>query len=114
MQRRRRPIIHELVVAADDADHHDMRLVVQPVEALGAPLGRQPRHDGELPDAAGAAVAGAEAAVLDELLVGLRLVELADDGPDERERRLDGLGDDGAALVAGEAVEEFHGLGIVG
>ena len=41
---------------------------------------------------------------LDEVLVGLRLVEAADDGPDGVRRRVDALREDGGALARGEGV----------
>jgi len=46
-------------------------------------------------------------AALDEVLVGLGVVEAADDGPDSLRRRVDSLGEEGGALARG------HGVGVV-
>lgn len=46
-------------------------------------------------------------AALDEVLVGLGVVEAADDGPDSLRRRVDSLGEEGGALA------RCHGVGVV-
>ena len=54
------------------------------------------------PDTEGAdvtAVAVNDVATLDKVLVGLRVIETPDDGPDGGDRRVDGLDHDGSALV---------------
>lgn len=76
------------MIAADNTKHHHMQIVVEPVKPLGALPSRQAGDDLELPDASGAAEAGAEVAALDELFVGLWVVELSHHGPHQRERRV--------------------------
>ena len=54
------------------------------------------------PDTEGAdvtAVAVNDVATLDKVLVGLRVIETPDDGPDGGDRRVDGLDHDRATLV---------------
>lgn len=101
-------VIGEAVVPADDAEAEDVALVVEDVEALGAGGGREAGDDVDLTKSANVAVADEDVAGLDEVLVGLGVVESADDGPDGGDGSGDLLGDGGAALVG---VEE---VGVVG
>nr|GMD42757.1 Myb/SANT-like DNA-binding domain protein [Ipomoea batatas] len=99
------PVVIEAVLAADDAEAEDVVVVVEDLEALGAGGGGDAGDDGDFPDAADAAVAG-HAAALDEMLVLLRVVEAADDGPHHARRRVDVLRDQRRACV-GHVIEEF-------
>lgn len=69
-----------------------MLLVVENLEPLGAGGGGKAGDDGDLPDAADAAVA-AHVAALDEVLVGLGVVEAAHKRPHDACRSVDFLGD---------------------
>lgn len=94
-------IVVEAVLAADDAEAEEVVVVVEDLEALGAGGGGEARHDGDLADAADAAVAGAHVAALDEVLVLLRVLEAPDEGPHRVCRRVDALRYDGAADFRG-------------
>lgn len=107
MERGDGAVISEAVVAADHAEAEDVALVVEEVEALGADGGGEAGDDVDFTEGADVAVAEDDVAALDEVLVGLRVVEAADDGPDEGDGGGDLLDDGGAALVGG------HGVGVV-
>lgn len=70
---------------------HDMHVVVELIQPLHAGFRRQAGFNHDFPDASDASIAGTHAAALDELFVGLRVVELAEDGPDQGQRRVNGL-----------------------
>ena len=70
------------MVPANDGKDHEMGIIIEAVEALNASVGRHASDDEELPYGADTTVAIADDAGLDELLVGLGVVEAADDGPD--------------------------------
>lgn len=107
VQRRDGPVVQEPVVAADHAEADDVALVVEDLEALRAAVGGQARDDLDLPEGADVAVADDDVAALDEVLVGLRVVEAADHRPDRGHRGGDLLDHGGAALVGS------HGVGVV-
>ena len=103
------------MLAASDGEAEDPGGVVEEVEALCAGAGGEAGDDADLAEAAGAeGVAGfgvrAERAAADEVLVHLRAIEAADDGPDGGRRRLDALRQQGGALARphGVAVVRFH------
>ncbi|KAF5453717.1 hypothetical protein F2P56_028600 [Juglans regia] len=103
------PVIVETVVPTDDAKAEDVALVVEDLEALGAGGGGQSRHHLDLSDSAHVTVAVDDVAALEEVLVGLRLVESSDQGPDGRDGSVDGLDHSGAALVGPEGVGMVEG-----
>lgn len=98
------PVIVETVVSTDDAKAEDMALVVEDLEALGAEGGGQPRHHLDLSESAHVTIAVDDVAALEEVLVGLRLVESTDHRPDGRDGSVDGMDHGGAALVGPEGV----------
>lgn len=59
----------------------------------------------DLSEGADVAVPDDEVAALDEVLVGLWVVEAADDGPHQGDRSGDALRDGGAALVRADGVD---------
>lgn len=88
-------VVAEAVFAADDAKAGDAADVVEEVEAFGAGGGGEAGDDIDVPSDADGHVKGLfDGAALDEVLVGLGLVEAADDGPDGVGRRLDALGEE--------------------
>ena len=100
------PVVPEAVVAADDAEAHDVALVVEDLEALGARHGGKPGDHAHLAEGAdmNAAVTpgascGDHVAALYEVLVGLRVVEAPHHRPHGGDRRVDRLDHEGAALV---------------
>jgi len=95
------------MIAADDLEAHDVAFVVEDLEELGAGLRRHAGDDADFPERAHFAVADDDVAALEEVLVGLGIVEAADDRPDGGDGGGDGLDDGGAALVGG------HGVGVV-
>lgn len=106
-------VIIEPVVPANHAEAHNMLLVVEDIEALGAGSSRQTGDDVDFAEGADVAVADDDVAALEEVLVGLGAVEAADDGPDGGDGGGDGLDDGGAALVGadgvGVVVQDFFG-----
>ena len=100
-------VVGEAVVAADHAEADDVALVVEDVEALGADGGREAGDHADLAEGPDIAVAEDDVAALDEVLVGLRVVEAPHDGPHGGDRGGDLLHHGGAALVRG------HDMGVV-
>lgn len=101
----RGPIVGEAMVPANNAEHHDMGLVVESFQLLPAPASGQARDHWDLPDRTFTGpISRHYFAGLDELLVGLRVVELPDDGPDQPQWGVDGLDEGRAALVVAELV----------
>lgn len=92
------------MVAADHAETDNVALVVENLEALRAYGGGEARDDSDLTEGSDVAVAEDDVAALDEVFVGLGIVEAADDGPDGGDRGGDLLDDGGAALVWGDSV----------
>ena len=70
-------VVGEAVVPAHDAEADDVALVVEDLEALGAPGSGQAGDDVNLPERADVAVPADDMAALHEVLVGLRVVEAA-------------------------------------
>lgn len=97
-------VVGEAVVAADHAESDDVALVVEDVEAFGAHGGGEAGDDADLAEGADVAVADDDVAALDEVFVGLRVVEAPYDGPDGGDGRGDFLDHGGAALVRGHRV----------
>jgi len=112
-----RTVIIEPVVPTDNAEAHNMALVVEDIEALRAGSRRQSGHDVDFPECADVAVADDDVTALEKVLVSLGVVESADDGPDGGDGGGDGLDHGGAALVGadgvGVVVEDFIGNQIV-
>lgn len=101
-------VVPEAVLAANDGETDDVAFVVEEVEALGAGGCRQPGDDVDVASGADDELEILlDMAALDEVLVGLGVVEAADDGPDSLRRRVDSLGEEGGALARG------HGVGVV-
>jgi len=94
-------VVMEPVLAADHAEAEQVVVVVENLEALGAGGRREARNDGDLPDAADAAVAWAHVAALDEVLVLLRIIEASNQGPHRVRRSLDTLRYDRGADFGG-------------
>lgn len=98
-------VVPQAVLAANDAEARDAAAVVEDVEALGAGGRRQAGDDVDV-----ARVAHrhpeplAHGAALDEVLVGVRLVELANHGPHRVRRRVDSLRQQGGALARVDSV----------
>lgn len=92
------------MVAAYNAETDNVSLIVKDLKSLGATRGGETGDDADLPDGANVAVAVDDMAALDEVLVSLRLVEAADDGPDGGDGGGDVLDDGGAALVGADGV----------
>lgn len=107
-----RPVVGEAVVATDDAEADDVTLFIEDLEALGAAPGGEAGDDADLAEGAHVAVAHDDVAALDEVLVGLGVVEAAHHGPDGDDRRGDLLHDGGAALVGPHRVRVVarHGV----
>lgn len=105
MKRRHRPVIAQTVVPSDDAEADDVALVVEDLQPLRAGHGGEARHHVDLAEGADVdAVAVDDVAALDEMLVGLGVIEASNDGPHGGDRRVDGLDHDGAALVGSHGV----------
>ena len=105
-------VVGEAMVAADHAEGDDVAAVIEEVEALGADGGGEAGDDADLAEGADCgAVAEDEVAGLDEVLVGLGVVEAADDGPHGGQRGGDLLDNGGAALVGGNGVGVVTGHG---
>lgn len=74
-----RLVVSQAVVPADNAEADDVALVVEDLEALGAPAGGEAGDDVDLAEGAHVAVSDDDVAALDEVLVGLRVVEAPHD-----------------------------------
>ncbi|KAA8517726.1 hypothetical protein F0562_015215 [Nyssa sinensis] len=99
MERRDGSVIREPVFPSDDTEADDVVLVVEDLEALGAVFCREAGNDVNLAESADVAVPDDDVAALDEVLVGLWIVEAADDGPHCSDRGGDLLDGGCAALV---------------
>lgn len=108
VHRRHGAVVVEPVLAADHAEAQQVVFVVENLEALGAGGGWEAGHDGDLSDAADAAVAWAHVAALDEVLVLLRVLEASNQGPDRVRRSLDALRYDGGADFGGRRELVVH------
>lgn len=106
MKRRDRTIISKSVFTSQNPKAKNMLLLVQNLQSLGAAGGRQAGDDAHDAGATDLAVA-AHGAAADEVLVGLGVVEAADDGPDDVDGGTDALNNEGAALVV------LDGVGVV-
>jgi hypothetical protein len=104
------------VVPTNDTKADDVLLLVENLEALGAACSGEAGDDVDLPETADFAVADEEVAALDEVLVCLRVVEAADDGPDGGDGGGDVFHHGGATLVGAHrvCVVEGHGFWDVG
>lgn len=74
-----RLVVSQAVVPADNAEADDVALVVEDLEALGAPAGGEAGDDVDLAEGAHVAVSDDDVAALDEVLVGLGVVEAPHD-----------------------------------
>uniref|UniRef100_A0A0A0L1E3 Uncharacterized protein n=1 Tax=Cucumis sativus TaxID=3659 RepID=A0A0A0L1E3_CUCSA len=81
-----------------------MTFVVENLQPLGAVGCREAGNDANFTEASNVAVTDDDVTALDEVLVRLRVVEAADDGPHGGDRGIDLLNDGGAALVHGNSV----------
>ena len=102
-----RLVVSQAVVPADDAEADDVALVVEDLEALGAPAGGEAGDDVDLAEGAHVAVSDDDVAALDEVLVGLGVVEAPHDWPHGGDGGVDLLDHGGAALLGA------HGVGVV-
>ena len=111
-----RSVIGEAVVTTDHAEAEDVALVVEDFEALGAVGRGEAGDDVDLAESADISIANNDVATLDEVLVGLWIVEAADDGPDGGDRGGDLLDDGGAALIGADdvGVVAWHSVGDLG
>lgn len=107
MERRDRSVIGEAVISSNHAEAQHVPLVVQNLQPLRARPGRQARNDADLAEAADVSVSVYDVAALEKVLVRLRFIETAHDGPHNGYRRVDGLDYGGEALVGS------HGVGVV-
>ncbi|KAF7840333.1 ervatamin-B-like [Senna tora] len=82
---------HGPVIAADDAKPHYVKLFVQLLKPLQAHASWQAGDNFDSAYGPNATGSEDESAILDEVLVGLRVVEAAHEGPDEREWCVYGL-----------------------
>ncbi|CAL5388853.1 unnamed protein product [Camellia sinensis] len=89
-----------------------MALVVEDLEALGAVGGGEAGDDVHFPESSDPAVAVDDVAALDEVFVGLGVVEAAEDGPDGGDWGGDLLDHSGAALVGSYGVGVEAGYGV--
>ncbi|GER26649.1 DNA-directed RNA polymerase subunit omega [Striga asiatica] len=116
------PVVGQAVVTADDPEPDDVALVVKDLEPLRAPAGGEAGDHADLAKGTHVAVAEDHVAALHEVLVGLRIVEPPEDGPDGGHGGGDPLCDGGAALigadgvvvVAGHVVRDLRGGAAVG
>lgn len=93
-------VVPQPVVPAHDAEAEHVPLVVQNLQPLGARGRREARHHVHLAERADfARVPADDVAALEELLVGLGVVEAAHYGPHGGDGGVDGLHHRGAALV---------------
>jgi len=92
-------VVGEAVVPADDAEADDVALVVEDLEALGAPRCGEAGDDVDFPERPDVAVASNDVTALHEVLVGLRVVKAPHDGPHGGHRGGDLLHHCRAALV---------------
>lgn len=89
-----RAVVFEAVLAADDAEPGDATVFVEEVESFGGGGGWEAGDDIDVSGAAdGHLEAVFDGAAFDEVLVGLWVVEAADDGPDGVWWRVDTLGE---------------------
>ncbi|KAL2500429.1 hypothetical protein Fot_34277 [Forsythia ovata] len=86
-----------------------MAFIVEDLEALGAADGGNTRYDVDLTESTHVTVSDDDVAALEEMLVGLRVVEAADDGPDGGYWGGDFLNHSGAALVRADRVGVIAG-----
>nr|GLL26964.1 hypothetical protein VIGAN_04129500 [Ipomoea trifida] len=100
-------VVGEAVVAVDDAEADDVALLVEDLEPLGAAAGGEAGDDADLAEGAHVAVPHDDVAALHEVLVGLRVVEAADHGPNGGDGGGDPLDHGGAALVGS------HRMGVI-
>ena len=105
-------VVTEAVFATDDAEAGDAADVVEEVEALGTRGCGEAGDDIDVASDADGHVEGLfDGAALDEVLVGLGLVEASDEGPDGVWRRVDALGEEGGALAGADEVGVVLGDG---
>lgn len=93
----------EVVLVGGDGEAEDPAHIIE-VEVLDAGASGEARDDADLAEVPRAEVVAsfgvrAEGAAVDEVLVGLRTVEVADDGPDNDGRPMDALREEGGALA---------------
>lgn len=104
VQARDRPVVRQPVVPTHDAKTDDVSLVVKDLEPLRAADSWQPGYDVDFPQRPHLAVTKDDVAALDEVLVGLWVVEPAHDRPHGGYGGCDVLGHGGAALVGAHRV----------
>ncbi|KAG6545449.1 hypothetical protein Mapa_013049 [Marchantia paleacea] len=99
MQRRHRPVILQPVPASQHSEAAHVIGVIKNLQPLYAVGGGQARDQPHLPNAAGRAFAYEQRRALQEMLVGLRLIEPPNNGPHQLHRRVDLLVESGTALM---------------
>lgn len=92
------------MIPADDGERDDMAAIVEDFEPLVGDGGGEARDHADTPESADVSVAGDDVTAPDEVLVDLRSVKAADDGPDGVDWGADLLDHGRAALVATEGV----------
>lgn len=97
-------VVRKAVIATNDAKAHNMTFVIEDLEALSAADGWETRYDVDLPESTNVSVSDNDVAALDEVFVGLRVVEATDEGPDGGDGGRDFLNHGGAALVRANSV----------
>uniref|UniRef100_A0A2P2JPW4 Uncharacterized protein MANES_17G013400 n=1 Tax=Rhizophora mucronata TaxID=61149 RepID=A0A2P2JPW4_RHIMU len=114
MHSRHRTVILHPMLPSNDTKPRDEAVVVEDVEPLGAGGSRRAGDDVDVAGGPhGHREVGANGAALDEVLVGLGLVEAAYDGPDSVVGGVDALGQEGGTFSRSNsvAVELGDGLG---
>uniref|UniRef100_A0A6N2KPX7 Uncharacterized protein n=1 Tax=Salix viminalis TaxID=40686 RepID=A0A6N2KPX7_SALVM len=99
-----RPVVRQSMVPAHDTKANDMPFIVKDFEALGALRSWETRDDVDLTEGTHVTVPEDDVAALDEMFIGLRVVEVANDGPHSGDRGSDLLHHSRAALVGAHRV----------
>lgn len=107
------PVVSEPVFATDDTEANNMAFVVENLESFGAIGSWKTGNDANFTETAYVAISDDDVTALNEVFVGLWVVEAAEDGPHGGDRSVDLLNDGGAALVRirSVVVETRHRVG---
>lgn len=104
-------VVSEAVVATDHTEAQDVVFVVQNLKAFGtAPCGKA-GDDVYLPESPHVSIADDHVAALDEVFVGLRVIESPDHRPDGRNGGGDFLDHGGTSLVGPHRIGMVDGHG---
>lgn len=104
MQGGDRTVVGEAMVPTNYTETDDVPLVIEDLEAFGAPCRGEAGDDVDFSEGSHVAVATDDVAALHEVFVGLGVVEAAHDGPNGGDGGRDLLSHRGAALVGGHKV----------